>query len=241
MTAPAWRRSWFLHAIVLTYTLSVVLFFVFARYRFPLVPVLMLFAAGGLASVRAASAKSMRRWAFVAVIVAGAVAWLPLANTRTDRVVHYVNIASTFARNPKTWDQATAFYQKALDVSPRSPAAHLGIGTLLAQMERPREAIEHYRVAVAGWPANADLRLNFAVALGNTGDIQSALDELGTAARLRPGDATPRVIAGRLLLKDGRLPEAIKEFQEALAIDPKNGDAREGMNQAEQSVARTPK
>ena len=34
MTASAWRRLWFLHAIALTYTLSVVLFFVFARFRF---------------------------------------------------------------------------------------------------------------------------------------------------------------------------------------------------------------
>jgi hypothetical protein len=38
MTAGHWRRLWFLYAIALTYTVSIVLFYVFARYRFPLVP-----------------------------------------------------------------------------------------------------------------------------------------------------------------------------------------------------------
>ncbi len=39
VTAPDWRRLWILYAIVVTYAASVALFYVFARYRFPIVPV----------------------------------------------------------------------------------------------------------------------------------------------------------------------------------------------------------
>src|SRR5258706_11571563 len=46
VTAPDWRRLWILYAIVVTYAASVALFYVFARYRFPIVPVLLLLAAG---------------------------------------------------------------------------------------------------------------------------------------------------------------------------------------------------
>ncbi len=41
------RRLWILYAMVLTYAASTVAFYVFARYRYPLVPILMVFAAAG--------------------------------------------------------------------------------------------------------------------------------------------------------------------------------------------------
>ena len=228
MTADAWRRLWFLYAIALTYTLSIVIFYVFARYRFPLVPVLILFAAGGIAAWRETSARPMRRWAFVALVIAGGLTYLPLENTRIDRISHYVNIANAFLADPRKRDQAAAFYDKALHESPQSPAAHFGMGTLLAQMHRPEDAVVHYRTAVDGWPDNADIRLNFARALAEIGDNQSALDQVDAAAALRPADPTSHLIAGQLLLKQSRPGDAWKAYERALAIEPKNLDALMG-------------
>ena len=51
VTWPERKRLWILHALAIAYAASVVMFFVFARYRYPLVPFLLLFAAAGLASV----------------------------------------------------------------------------------------------------------------------------------------------------------------------------------------------
>src|SRR5262249_11252095 len=42
------RRLWLLYAMAATYPPSVALFYVFARYRFPLVPILILIATAGL-------------------------------------------------------------------------------------------------------------------------------------------------------------------------------------------------
>ena len=47
VTWPDRQRLWILHALTITYALSVVMFYVFARYRYPLVPFLLLFAAAG--------------------------------------------------------------------------------------------------------------------------------------------------------------------------------------------------
>src|SRR5439155_267864 len=44
-------RPWILYAMMLAYAASVVLFYVFARYRYPLVPFLILFAAAGMAAL----------------------------------------------------------------------------------------------------------------------------------------------------------------------------------------------
>ena len=189
MTARESPRLWFLHAIVLTYTLSIVIFYVFARYRFPLVPVVMLFAAGGIAAWRDKSTRPMRRWAYAAVVLAAGLAYLPLEDSAK-------------------WDQAGVFYGKALAESPRSPAAHFGMGTLLTLRRQPREALGHYQTAVEGWPDNADLRLNLAVAQAAVGENQGALEQLDAAASLRAADPTAYTVAGNLLLTTGRFAEA---------------------------------
>ena len=69
----------------------------------------------------------------VAVVVAASLTSLSLENTRADRVANYVNIANVLLADRGKWDQAALFYDKALQESPRSPAAHFGMGTLLTQ------------------------------------------------------------------------------------------------------------
>ena len=225
MTAKAWRRLWFLYAIALTYTLSIISFYVFARYRFPLVPVLILFAAGGLAVWGEKSARPLRGWAFGALVLAGALTFLPLENTRMDRASHYLNIANAFLLNPEKWDDAAIFYSKALDEAPQSAETHFGMGMLLARRSRPREAVVHYRAAVERWPDNADIRLNLALALAAMDDYQHALDELDVAARLRPADPVAHLIAGKVLLTQSHPGDAWKHYEQALAIQPDNVEA----------------
>ena len=173
VTITAWRRLWLLYAFALLYAASVVAFYVFARYRFPLVPVLLLLAAGGLAAWRAHPSVlpvPMRRWGVAAAVLAGGLTFLPLEDTRADRLSHYVNIGHALLRDPDHWKEAGVFYDKALNESPQLAAAHFGVGMLLAQMHEPQDAIPHYRIAVQGWPDNADIHLNFALALSEAGE-----------------------------------------------------------------------
>jgi hypothetical protein len=50
-TWPIRSKLWVIHAMLIAYAGSVVMFYVFARYRYPLVPFLVLFAAAGLSAV----------------------------------------------------------------------------------------------------------------------------------------------------------------------------------------------
>jgi Tfp pilus assembly protein PilF len=238
MTASSWRDLWFLHGIALTYTLSIVMFYVFARYRFPLVPVLVLLGAGGLASWPTKSARQMRGWALASVAVAAGVTFVSLENTRVDRVANYVNIGNALLVDRGTWDQAATFYHRALNESPRSPAAHFGMGTLLTQKRQPKEALGHYQTAVDGWPENVDLRLNYALALVDAGDSPGALKQLDAAATLRATDPTAHLLAGKVLLTTGRVEEARQRFERVLALKPGDDDARISLEQANRLLAR---
>jgi 4-amino-4-deoxy-L-arabinose transferase-like glycosyltransferase len=51
LTRNQWRRLWLFYAMLTSLALSVALFYVFARYRFPLVPLLALFAGAALAEL----------------------------------------------------------------------------------------------------------------------------------------------------------------------------------------------
>jgi 4-amino-4-deoxy-L-arabinose transferase-like glycosyltransferase len=66
------RRLWIFYALGLTYAASVVLFFIYARYRFPLVPFLVLFTSAGVAHATAfLRSRSRTELAGLAALVAG--------------------------------------------------------------------------------------------------------------------------------------------------------------------------
>jgi 4-amino-4-deoxy-L-arabinose transferase-like glycosyltransferase len=60
LTWPRRTRLGIVYALAIAYAASVVLFYVFARYRYPLVPLLIVFAAGGID--QAAAALARRQW-----------------------------------------------------------------------------------------------------------------------------------------------------------------------------------
>jgi tetratricopeptide (TPR) repeat protein len=204
---------------------------VFARYRFPLVPVLMIVAAGGFAAWPDAGPRH-RRWALASLVLAAGLAHLPLVQTAADRVAHYVNIANSLLTDPGRWDQAADYYGRALKVSPRSPAAHYGIGALLARMNKPKEALVHYAAAAEGWPDNADIRIHFATALVETGDLKGALAQLDAAAALRPEDPTPHVVAGEALKAAGDLDGALQAFERAIRLGSNDRAIRDNGREA---------
>ena len=47
-TAGSWRRLWWLYLMVVSFAAAVAVFYVFGRYRYPLVPMLTLFAGAGV-------------------------------------------------------------------------------------------------------------------------------------------------------------------------------------------------
>ena len=239
-TASDWRRLWILHAIALTYALSVATFYVLARYRFALVPVLMLLAAGGIVELfdhgRAASAfrrkdagRSHESLLIAVALAMGVTAVLishaPLADERGARAAHYTAIATALARDPARVEEARHLYERALAAAPGHPATEFAFATLLSQAGRHAEAIPHYRTALAVWPDYAAARFNLAVALMAEGQPREAADHLRETARLRPDDAETQLALAKSLVALGRALDAIPHYERALAINPNDANA----------------
>jgi tetratricopeptide (TPR) repeat protein len=237
VAAASWRRFWCLYAIAATYVASLVMFYVFSRYRFPIVPLLVLLAAGGFSQVadRSGSRRDVHRsWlaASAAAVLALAFAHLPLESARTSAVIHNANIAAMMARDPSRFDEAMRFYDRALSLDPTDPAAQFGVGTLLVRMERPGEAISYLRTALVTWPANAGLRYNLGAALTKVGQESEAAQQLDEAVRLDPEDADARVALGKALIALNQPERAVQQYRKGLSLQSNNVNGLVGLGVA---------
>jgi tetratricopeptide (TPR) repeat protein len=230
LTSSSWRRLWVLYALALTYAISVVLFFVVARYRFPIVPILLLCATGGLVEL-VASWKTSRRMRLAggaaAAILAVAFTHLPLENTRAARAAHYAGIATALSTSGRA-QEAVEFYGRALTEAPEFPGAHFGLGTLLARMGRPAEAIPHYQSAIRSWPAHAEAHYNLGLALAAENRWDAAAGEYVEALRLRPDDSDAHAALAKVLLAQQRPGDALQHYERALVLRPRSVQALVG-------------
>ena len=237
-SATEWRRLWWLYAVGATYAASVIAFYVFERYRFPLVLVLMLFAAAAFRETKSRT----RRWApFLAAFVALALAHLPVGDARGSQATHYFAIATAIAKNPTRVEQAKEFYGRALDAAPEFPAAQVGLATLLTRTGHAEDAIPYYEAALASWPDYAEAHNNLGVALQAVGRPKDAAEAFEQALRLRPDDADARRglaetlnNLGATLATEGHMAEAIAHFERALQLNPTDENVKRNLDLARQ-------
>jgi len=235
LTSRQWARLWILYAVIAAYAVSVALFYVFARYRFPIIPVLLLLAAGGIIyAFDRARAEGWRKLAVPAALAIAALifARLPLANAQATRAPHYLNIAAALAKDPAQSDRAAEFFQRALQEAPDFPSAHMGLGALLNRAGRHAEAIPHFRAAITLSPEFSEAHYNLGLALAATGAIDDAVQEFNEALRLRSADADTHFALAKALVTRKQPELAARHYKEGLAIQPRNAAALAGFGVA---------
>lgn len=170
------------------YGASVVLFYVFARYRYPLVPFLMLLAAASVAGALRffRESRKARMAATVTIVAAFAVfcRW-PLLSADLMRAITENNLATALRESGRP-DEAEAHYRRALEISPQYAAAHSNLGALLRAAGRVDEAIAHYREALRLQPDHTTARYNLANALLAQGRAAEAAEQFRHALAQDP-------------------------------------------------------
>jgi Flp pilus assembly protein TadD len=217
-TAADWRRTWVLYAMLAAYVSTVVLFYVFARYRFPIVPVLTLFAGAGV--TRAGAEVRRHRWrplagCAVAMCALGVFCHLPLVDTATLEAATRFNDGVGLEAASRD-DDALAEYQAAAHMNPDFAAAHNNLGLLLARHGRIAEATLELREAVRLSPALVRAQNNLAVMLSQEGQLPEALEHLRAAVRFNPKYDEARLNLVSVLVQSNRDDEAVAALPRAL-------------------------
>jgi len=222
LTWRQWRKLWLLYLLLATLAFSVALFYVFARYRFPMVPFLALFAGAGLVEGFALYKQRVVRrglaCAAVGLLAVVIVHW-PVLGWPGPSVASYSNLGNAFAKQGKI-HEAIESYQQALGIQPDDAVAHYNLANLLAEHGRLEEAKRHYEESIGIHPDFAEAHNNLGDVLLRQDELKGAIQEFLTALEINPMRSEFHFNMGTALARQGHLDEAIEHFERALQIKP---------------------
>jgi tetratricopeptide (TPR) repeat protein len=127
------------------------------------------------------------------------------------------------------WATAADFFEKALRLSPNSPATRHLLATALFRMGDTRGAEEQFERVVRTTPSYRESHYNLAMIKAGSGRMEEALSRASTALENDPGYMPARLLRARLLAVTGRPAEALAQYTTALELEPLNPDAALGV------------
>ena len=231
-TWPLRNRLWVIYGIAAAYAASVMLFYVFARYRYPLVPFLLLFAAAGVIDVRRLLRVDARTAAVVAAVLAVAVfVNRPMLDTALMQAITEHNLGAAL-QSDNRFDEAIEHYRRALTFKDDYAPAYSNMGAALRAEGRLSDAIAAYQHALALQPDEGEAHYNLANALVEEGKPSEAIEHFRQALRLEADAPDAHNNLGIALAAAGRPEEAVTEFREAVRRDPESSRAHRNLGDA---------
>lgn len=218
LTRAHWRRLSLLYAMVLGMALSVALFYVVARYRYPMVPFVILFAAAAISFVP--QLRTLPRTPLLAgILVAIGAAILSYLPIKTLGDETFLNVGEELIRVNRP-NEAIPVLTKFVNTSPNSADGHYNLGLAFRQTRQNDAAINEFASAIRLRGNYFEAHVAMALTLEDKGMPFGALDEFQNALNLQPNNASVRVSLADLLSNLGRTSEAIVEYQQAAKVAP---------------------
>jgi tetratricopeptide (TPR) repeat protein len=182
------KRAPLLAAILLAYAVSILAFFITARYRAPLVPFLLIFAVEGVRWVLV-EARPPGRIAWIAgtlsLFLVGNVAQGPMPTTMNADAEYSLGVKLAMKGRP---GEAGELFESALRKNPRYTEAWVNLGVLQATAGRVAEADRSLRNAIAADPENTLALTNLAILREKAGAREEALALYERALVITPDD-----------------------------------------------------
>lgn len=177
-TRRLWRHLWVFYAMIGSMAMAVALFYVMARYRYPLVPLLIPFAAAGADAVWRCWTERLHLrlglYALAALLVACVVNVRVYEEDRLDALA-WMNVGVSVAEQGDVAG-ATVYFRRAVDAHPSSGEANLNLAQSLAIQGDYTAAIPHYRAALLARSTLPGAEYNLAVALERVERVDEAWD-----------------------------------------------------------------
>ena len=173
----AWKRLALLYAVLLVLMLSVAAFFVLARYRYPAVPVALLFAACGVSTIVPLRRDTVRGTVpgLVLGALAAVVAHLPLPSVYRDTTLFNVGLGYLKTDRPA---EAVSWLEQAVQRQPDDAAAFFALGVAYDRVGQSQQAVDALSASVRQRPDDWEARNALGLALQGRGRNDEALPHL---------------------------------------------------------------
>jgi tetratricopeptide (TPR) repeat protein len=234
VTWPRRRELLLLYLMGTAYAASVVLFYVFARYRYPLVPFLLLFAAAGLAGaagfVRKASGAQLAGAMGTSLALAVFVNQ-PVVEANVMQAITESNLGEALQQEDR-FDEAVEHYQRAIALRADWAPGYNNAGTARQQQGRVDEAVAYFEKALSLQPGYPRANYNMAIARLAQGRPADAIAHFRRALPSMADSFEAHRDMGIALSAVGGHAEAAEMFREALRLDPTSGVVHRNLGQA---------
>lgn len=117
------------------------------------------------------------------------------------------------------WNRAEKEFRKALELDPFLISAHQRYGSYLTFMGRFEESIRHYETALELDPFSLQINMNLATTYYLRCEYDRAINHLLKTIELEPNYMPTHFVLACAYLQQGRLAEAIAEFQLIYKLD----------------------
>jgi tetratricopeptide (TPR) repeat protein len=220
-----WRRLMLIAASGAALVLSVAAFYVMGRYRYPIVPMAMIFAGAGAVGLLDVARAVWRRRPPLGreigpgFLLAGFVTVLANVPFQAGGDDTRLNIGEELLQSGRV-DEALALLAREAAASPDYPKARLALGVALSKRGEKARALDEFRAAVSLDPGNFDARSALGLALAESGNVPGALEHFQEAVRLKPGDVAAEFNLANALQQSGRPGEAAPHYEAALRARP---------------------
>lgn len=205
---------------VVSYTAAVVLFFINARYRLPMLGVFLPAAAVGAVEIYGVIRQRswVRLFLYAAILAAGV--WLVQARlVGTNWLKDNVNAGDAYVEK-KDYEHAGAFYERALKIDPDSSKANLAMGVLMTRLNRDDEAKVYYEKCLAIEPRDAQALNNLGLWYEKQGDLGQAEDYFLRAVDAKPNSSQAYNNLGMVYGNMRRYEKASEALRKSLSLNP---------------------
>jgi Tfp pilus assembly protein PilF len=223
------RRLWTLYLFALAYFASVILFFVFSRYRLPAVPFLLVF--GAEAARRLWEQLRGRRFRSAAaagslLLLAGIAVNIPLGNTYNPSAIDNLG---TMLLQMGDLDGAESLFRQVIARNADFSNARNNLAVALLRKGEVAAAVKELQEVIRLKPKQPAGYVNLGNALSKQGNAEGAAVNYRKALQLDPGSQEAWQGLGELHRQKGEFAAAADAFRNALRIDSDSASAHNNL------------
>ena len=225
LSLKLWKRCLLLYLFMASFVISIVAYFVNARYRLPLIIFLIIFSAytldWWLVLLRSKKIKPVFL-SLCALVLFYLVTNLKL--TQQNFVSQYNNLGVAYKEMGK-FDLAITAYEEALKINPNLAQARSNLGNLYNATGEYAKAIQQLQKSIELDPDLAEAHSNLAIVYTKTGKIDKACAEYKKALQIRPNLVIAHYNLAVIYQKREELDLATKEFKQTIKFAPDHANA----------------
>jgi len=217
-----------LEIFLFVYMLSIILFFITARYRVPILPVLILFSAYTLNWLHSTIKQRniFEFWKYLIIILVILILVnlsIPGYSNANPGQAHYSLGVLYSKKGDKIKSEEE--YIKAISYNPNLGNAYANLGAIYGDQGKHQLALEYYQKALQNGADSAFVFYNMGIEYHNQGQIDQAEEMYRSSLLLREDDPKVHYLLGEICLQKGTLEAAITAYQSTIKYDPQSAMA----------------